>query len=175
MTDVHLVHLKGNAVKHFCAGTLAANGRGRSREIMERNGAEDSPERHHGFVQAGPACRARFDLNVGTAYVCYNLRRFSRKLRPSYLVASRLTGLAAVCALGAALFLATGSERFFPLVGYFAWLASMAIVSFTCWRLGMTIKCEPDVPSNDATATQDRDSGKVHWCGQRTCDRVCHT
>jgi hypothetical protein len=85
-----------------------------------------------------PACLLGALANVLMVggYVCYNLRRFSQKLRPSYLVAARLAGLAAVCALGSAVFLAIGSETFVPLIGYFAWLASMIIMSFACWKLG---------------------------------------
>ena len=85
-----------------------------------------------------PACLLGALANVLMVggYVCYSLRWFSQMLSSPYLVASSLAGLAAVCALGAAVFLATGSETFAPLIGYFAWLASMIIMSFACWKLG---------------------------------------
>ena len=57
-----------------------------------------------------PACLVGALANVLMVggYVCFNLRRFVRKLRTSLRMASRLAGL------GAAEFLATGSETFVP-------------------------------------------------------------
>ena len=103
-----------------------------------------------------PACLLGALANVLMVggYVCYNLRRFSKRMRPFCLVASWLAGSAAVCALGAAVFLATGSEAFIPSIGYFVWLASMIIMSFACWKLGKTVKCEPGAPPRDGLTTQ---------------------
>jgi hypothetical protein len=101
-----------------------------------------------------PACLLGVLANVLMvgAYVCYNLRRFSKKLRPSYMVASRLAGMAATCALGAVVFLATGSESFVPRIGYFAWLASMMLMSFACRQLARVVQREPGAAPNGGPA-----------------------
>ncbi len=84
-----------------------------------------------------PACLLGALANVLMVggYIGYHLRRFSKKSRSYCLVAAWLAGSAAVCALGAAVFLATGSESFVPLVGYFVWLASMVTISFAYCKL----------------------------------------
>ena len=95
-----------------------------------------------------PACLLGALANVLMfgGYGYYNLRRFSWKLRHSYRMVSWLAGLAAVCALGATVFLATGSETFVPHVGHFSWLGSMIIMSFTCRKLEKTVNCESSGP-----------------------------
>jgi len=104
-------------------------------------------------------CGAVANLLMFAGYVCYHLRRFSKKSRFFCSVASLLAGGAAVCALGAAVFLATGSESFVPLVGFFVWLASMVIISFAYFKLGLTVKCEPDTPTHDDPTMQIKCSG----------------
>lgn len=108
-----------------------------------------------------PACLLGALANVLMVggYVCYNLRWFSKRIRPFCLVSSWLAGSAAVCALGAAVFLATGNETFIPSIGLFVWLASMIIMSFACWRLGKTVKCEPGTPPRDDLTTHAEGSG----------------
>ena len=103
-----------------------------------------------------PACLlgALANLMMVGGYVFYHLRRLSKRLRRSYLVESWLAGSAAFCALGAAVFLATGSETFVPSIGYFVWLASMIIMSYASSKLGKTVKFEPDPPPHDGLATQ---------------------
>ncbi len=89
-----------------------------------------------GMVERGlesgqmPACFLGAFANVlmVSGYVAFNLRRYSKKGRPSYLLAPRLTLGATVCALGAIIFLATGNESFAPLPGFFVWIGSMVIM-----------------------------------------------
>ena len=104
-----------------------------------------------------PACVLGASANVlmVCSYICYNLRRYSHKWRPSFLLASRLSGLATIFALGAAIFLANGSESFDSHIGYFVWLASMMLMSIACWQLARAVRCEQDASPNVGPAVPD--------------------
>ena len=91
-------------------------------------------------------------VSYSVGCVCYSVRRCSKTWRRSFRVASRLTGLAAICALGAAVILENGQKSFEPRIGYYVWLASMILISFGCWRRATTVECEPGAaPNGDPT------------------------
>ena len=102
-----------------------------------------------------PACLlgALANLLMVGGYISFNLRRFFHKIRTAHLLSCWVAGLAAVCAAGSGLFLATGSESFVPRIGYFVWLLSMIFMSVGCWKWEQIVDAKPDAALNGSPAT----------------------
>jgi WD40 repeat protein len=83
-----------------------------------------------------PACVLVISAHVLMlyGYFRYCFRKSFRKWRPSCRLTTAILGFGAICTIGAAAFLATGSERFVPHVGYYLWVLSMILLSFASWQ-----------------------------------------